>query len=242
MNNYFERNTLLDTETDQYTLRVHTHEAELIDVALWVRQHSTTCFIVREQATRAHFHAIFGTRKSVDQWRKDFKKKFPHLEGNKHYSLKSIKSQIGIKDYLCKGGNLGELPEILERSPYWTDELILQHHTSFHERHLPEVEAAQAARQGSDSVVVDHAGRSRIRTPTVPERVALSLRRDYPDREWRFSNSIDRRIIYQKMMVKLGEAGKSFDLIVLRRLFNGILHQLCEIESSDFFENQIVDL
>lgn len=142
---------------DQYTLRVHTNDEELIVVANWVRNHSTCCLVVREHATRTHFHALFGTRKSIEQWRKDFKKQFPHLEGNKHYSLKNVKSQIGIQDYLCKGGDhLGEWPDIMEQSPYWTDTVIYAHHKSYHERHLPEVKADISAKQGNDVMVSDH--------------------------------------------------------------------------------------
>lgn len=242
MQNHFEPVVISDVDDNQYTLRVHTYDDELPVVAEWVRQNSTLCLIVREMATRAHFHAIFGTRKSIEQWRKNFKKRFPHLEGNKNYSLKDIKSQIGIKDYLCKGGNLGELPHVMERSPSWTDQKIMEHHQSYHSRHVPEVEAAEAAKQGSDSLVSDTNGRTRVRTPTVCEKVALCLQKEYPDHEWQFSNTLHRSIVYKRMMKKLGEAGKAFDIVVLKRLFNGVMHQLCEIESTDHFENMIVGL
>lgn len=232
-----------DENTEMYTLRVHTSSDELLIVAKWLREHAVFCLVVQEMASRVHFHGIFSTRKNINQWRKDFKKQFPHLMGNKHYSLKDVKSQIGIKDYLCKGGEtLGEMPVILERSPYWTDELILKHHTSYHERHMPEVAANLAAKQGSDSIISDNAGRTRVRTPTVPEKVASILLKEYPEKEWRFNDQIDRTIVYRRMMRTLGEAGKSFDLIVLKRLYNGILHQLCEVESTEFFEHLLVNL
>jgi len=221
-------------------LRVHTHEEELLVVAEWLKHNSLICLVVREVATRVHFHAIFNTRKSEAQWRKDFKARFPHLLGNKHYSLKKIKSTDGIEDYLCKGEKPGILPEILQASRSWNMTHVQRHHDSYWERHQEEQVSNQKAKQGSDSIVSTSRGKSIVRSPTKIEKVASALRKQYPDVEWKYSDIYHRKIAYRKMMESLGELGSGFDLIILKRLFNGVMHQLCEVESSDFFEQSIV--
>ena len=221
-------------------LRVHALEDELVVIAEWVRQHALVCLIVREQATRAHFHAIFATRKSEAQWRKDFKARFPHLEGNKHYSLRKIKSSDGIEDYICKGEKPGVLPEVMEASRSWTQSHIQRHHETYWDRHQEEQVSTARAKAGSDSVISDHKGKTIVRTPTHIEKTALHLQSKYPDVEWRYNDITHRRIAYRAMMARLGEAGKGFDALILTRLFNGVMHQLCELESTDYFENLIV--
>ena len=221
-------------------LRVHAPEDELLVIAEWVRSRAMTCLIVREEGTRTHFHAIFGTRKSEAQWRKDFKARFPHLLGNKHYSLRKIRTNDGMEDYLCKGEKPGVLPVVLEASKSWAQSHIQRHHESYWDRHQEEQVSTERAKAGSDSVISDHKGKTLVRTPTQIEKTALALEKQYPDVEWRYNDITHRKIVYRTMMAKLGEAGKGFDLIILKRLFNGVMHQLCEIESTDYFEQLTV--
>jgi len=224
------------------TLRVHTFSDELPVVAEWVRKNTTTCLIVREEATREHFHALFETRKKLEQFRKDFRIQFPHLKGNSGYSLKNVRSQIGIEDYLCKGEYLGSLPEILEKSPSWTEEKIYTHHKSYWDRHVTEDVANKQAKNGNDSVVMVSAGRLRIRQPSAIEKIASRIRNHHTEQElnhWT-NNDITRRKIIREIMDYLGESGKGFDMIILKRLYYGVLHQILPTESIHVWEDALV--
>ena len=228
------------TTMQTYHLRVHTFSDHLAVVAEWVRKHSFTCLIVEETATRDHLHALFTIAKTMEQWRKDFKNEFPDLEGNKHYGLKKARSELGLEDYLCKGGKEGELPTILERSPSWTDEKILAHHLSYHKRHTDMELANTIVKTGSD-VVTNIGMKTIIRQPTFPEKIANFVSKEYPLKKWVLCDENDRKLLYRIMMRKLGDGGKTFDVTVLKKLFNGICLQLCEADVIEHYENVVVN-
>lgn len=225
-----------------YTLRVHLPQDELWFVAEWVKNNTNLCLIVQEEATRTHFHALFTCPKTIEQFRKDLRKRFPQLEGNKTYSLKNVKSQKGIEDYLCKGEAKGILPVILKKSSSWTDEKILQHHTSYWERHVTEEESNKQAKQGSDSVISTTSGKVKIRTPTAIEKIAAKVLRQYGQDEvdkWA-NNEITRSKVIRVMMEYLGESGRGFDMIILKRLYYGVIHQLMPVQSTHVWEDALV--
>lgn len=225
-----------------YTLRVHALQDELPVIAEWVRKNTTTCLIVQEEATRTHFHALFNCNKKIEQFRKDLRKSFPNLEGNKSYSLKDVKSQIGIEDYLCKGEHLGEMPQIMEKSPSWTEDKILQHHKSYWERHVPEEKANTLAKCGNDSVVRT-LGKIKIRSPTCVEKVASKCRNFYGEDEisgWKYHDEIIRKKILKILLEYLRDLGKTLDIIVLKRLYFGVLHQLLPSQSDEYWEDTLV--
>jgi len=199
--------------------------------------------VVREHATREHFHALFSSRKKIEQFRKDFRKNFPDLKGNSGYSLKDVKSEIGIQDYICKGDSLGIMPEVLEASPMWDETKIKGHHESYwnrHEHHKSEEEANVLAKTGNDTLIISGM-KTKVRTPTFIEKVANKLRKQDPEREWQFRLEIHRKHIYRTMMESLGESGKAFDKQILKRLFNGVCLQLCEAEVTEWWEESIVN-
>ena len=225
-----------------YTLRVHALQDELPVIAEWVRKNSNICLIVQEEATRTHFHALFTCPKKIEQFRKDLRKKFPNLEGNKSYSLKDVKSQIGIEDYLCKGEHLGEMPIIMEKSPSWTDEKILSHHTSYWERHQTEDNANKLAKTGNDSIIRS-VGKIKVRTPTCVEKVAQKCRNFYGEAEiqsWGYHNEIVRKKVLKILLEYLRDLGKTLDIIVLKRLYFGVLHQLLPQQSDEYWEDALV--
>jgi len=231
-----------------YTLRVHEGCYPLSTVAIWVRHNTMECLIVREEANREHFHAIFTIRKKIEQFRKDFRKEFPELKGNSGYSLKDVKSQIGIEDYLCKGEAQGSLPDVIEASPIWTEEKVKGHHESYWKRHegcKTEDEANHLAKTGNDTVIlsgtINTLSKLKVRTPTAVEKIAARLRREDPERIWTYHQQSHRKEVHQLMMRHLGDVGKTFDKLILKRIFNGVWLQLAPQEVTDYWEDSIVN-
>jgi len=226
-------------------LRIHGPADQLPVYAEWVRRNTTTCLIVQEAGERDHIHSLIETRKKIEQFRKDMKRQFPSLEGNKDYSMKNVKSQIGIEDYLCKGEDLGQLPIVLQQSVSWTDEKILHHHQSYWERHSTETRANQAAKRGSDSVITGHLGKIKVRTPTCVEKIASKIRNYYGEDEiagWGYHNEITRKKILKLTLEYLRDLGKTLDIIVLKRIYFGVLHQLLPQQSDEYWEDALVKL
>lgn len=169
--------------------------------------------------------------------------RFPNLVGNASYSLKNVKSQIGIEDYICKGGEtLGEMPEVMEASPSWTEERIFKHHKQYHDRFITEKLANERAKKGSDSVIADNLGKIKVRQPTAIEKIAKKVISTYGEEEvanW-CHNSITRTKVIRVMMEHLGEVGKGFDIIILKRLYYGVIHQILPVESTREWEDVLV--
>lgn len=226
-------------------LRIHGLEDELPVYAEWVRKNTTTCLIVKETGQRGHIHALIETRKKLEQFRKDMKRQFPNLEGNRDYSMKNVKSQEGIEDYLCKGEGLGNLPFIYQKSISWTDEKIQDHHQSYWNRHSTEEQANKAAKQGSDSITTNEKGKLKIRTPTVVEKIASKIRNFYGEEEvagWGYHDEITRKKVLTLTLQYLRDLGKTLDIIVLKRIYFGVLHQLLPQQSDNYWEDTLVKL
>jgi hypothetical protein len=226
-------------------LRIHGLEDELPVYAEWVRKNTTTCLIVKETGERGHIHCLIETKKKLAQFRKNMKERFPNLEGNKSYSMKDVKSQIGMEDYLCKGEHLGEMPFVYEKSPSWTEEKILHHHQSYWSRHTQETLANTLAKTGSDSIIPARPGKLKTRTPTAVEKIASKIRNFYGEEEisqWGYNNEITRKKILKLLLEYLRDLGKTLDIIVLKRIYFGVLHQLLPQQSDDYWEDALVRL
>ena len=226
-------------------LRIHGLEDELPVYAEWVRKNTTTCLIVKETGERGHIHCLIETKKKLEQFRKNMKLQFPNLEGNKSYSMKDVRSDKGIQDYLCKGECLGEMPFVYEKSPSWTDEKIKQHHESYWARHIQETLANTLAKTGNDSIIPAKQGKLKIRTPTAVERIAQKVRNHYGEEEiasWGYHNQITRKKILSILLEYLRDLGKTLDIIVLKRIYFGVLHQLLPQQSDEHWEDALVRL
>ena len=225
-------------------LRIHGLEDELPVYAEWVRKNTTICLIVKETGERGHIHCLIETKKKLAQFRKDMKIRFPLLIGNQNYSMKDVKSQIGIEDYLCKGEHLGEMPVVYEKSPSWTDEKILQHHQSYWVRHTEETVANKLVKTGNDSII-GTLGKIKVRTPTAVEKIASKIRNFYGEEEisgWGFHNEITRKKVLKLLLEYLRDLGKTLDIIVLKRIYFGVLHQLLPQQSDEHWEDALVKL
>lgn len=179
------------------TLRSHK---DLDEVSKWIRNNSTECLIVTETATRDHIHALFIPKsKTIDSFRKQFKKNFPSHIGNQHYSLKDVKSEIGIKDYLCKGETRGQLPIVLQKSSSWTDAIIQEHHDVYWSRHETEEEANAAAKKGSDAIYhVKNSFKPKLRQQTSVEKITARIIATYGEEEvekWTY-NEVTKKSAY----------------------------------------------
>jgi len=226
-------------------LRIHGLEDELPVYAEWVRKNTTTCLIVKETGERGHIHCLIETRAKLETFRKHMKIQFPQLEGNKSYSMKDVRSDLGIQDYLCKGECLDEMPFVYEKSSSWTEEKILQHHQSYWARHTQETLANTLAKTGNDSIIpAGKPGKIKVRSPTAVEKIAQKVRNQYTQEEidtWT-NNDVVRRKIIHVMMDYLGDVGRAFDMIVIKRMYYGVLHQIMPVESTHVWEDALVRL
>lgn len=223
-------------------IRCHT---DLLKVAKWLKNHSYECFVVREQGDREHIHSYLQPKTpngnpNIDSYRKQFKKEFPHLKGNKDFSMTVVKSPIGIQNYLCKGNKEGEVPDMLEASPEWDAERILKNHKEYWSRINTEENANTNAKSGSDSAVeLILPPRVKVRQQSAVEKITSRIKKENSDWEEWSLNHISQKKIISAVARYFGDYGKGFDKFIINRLVNGVKLQLFPLEMEQIIEMSV---
>lgn len=119
-----------------YHLRVTSTFEECNQIALFICSFSSVPFVSCWEVSKdgkGHSHTHISFDGSIDALRKRIKKKFPHLDGNKHYSLERVKTTPTLNiEYVCKGSSRGVYELILQRN---CDHLNANF--AYHDRHTP---------------------------------------------------------------------------------------------------------
>lgn len=111
---------------------------------------TTWFFVLEQEETNPHYHGYLDCTKNINAVRNELKRRFPTLQGNKDYSMKTCKVHL-LDDYItymCKGESAEAFPDITHVSvPTLIDEaeVGVRHHEYWRVRE--EIDAAKERRE-----------------------------------------------------------------------------------------------
>jgi len=191
--------------------------------------------IVRENADldckQTHLHLHFNSVHSNDQsLRREFKKWFPALSGNKDYSLKEG-DELGYV-YVCKGTSSDwETGKPTVLSTTFSESEIQEFHRRYwnHKSRIV-VKLAETAEP--------EIKKKKTRTPTWTERVIDEIRTNFPAKIWNLDLESDKIHLCDLILDRMGDVGKALDEMIFRRTFyavyNGLRHNMAYESKTEF--------
>lgn len=108
----------METLGEYHHLRVFTENTNLTKLVDFLKQNTDVLCIVSEISKlghRPHIHATIRFKKSINQFRDNFRKEFPQLFGNKSYSISAVKNYDSNIKY-CLKGKANDYPDVLYTS------------------------------------------------------------------------------------------------------------------------------
>jgi len=112
----------------------HTDDENLKEYSQFLSSYKEPFILVVEpeddEVKRTHTHAVLQTDITINTFRKQLKKKFPLINGNKDFSIVIVKNQDEMLRYVCKGQK-DQLPLVVETTI--NKELIVDYHKRFWE-------------------------------------------------------------------------------------------------------------
>jgi len=110
----------------------HPDEQVLTDFKTFLTAYDAPLILVIEEAdeevNRTHTHSLIQTEITINTFRKQLKKKFPLLNGNKDYQLTQIKDPNAMLRYVAKGKK-STPPQVLFSN--FNPELVAQYHLDY---------------------------------------------------------------------------------------------------------------
>lgn len=204
--------------------------------AQYAVERTTKHILVRENADedckQTHLHIHFESLHSNDQsLRREFKKWFSALSGNKDYSLKQG-DELGYV-YVCKGTDsdweIGK-PTVLSTT-FSEDEIKEFHRRYWNHKSRVVVKLSETAEPPEPK-------KKKTRAPSWTERVTEEIRTNYPDKKWNLDLETDKISLCDKILDRMGDSGKALDEIIFRRIFyavyNGLKHQMTNETKTEF--------
>lgn len=219
--NYFHIRLTADIENPRY--------------AQYARERTTKHILVQENADsdckQPHLHYHFESLHTNDQsLRREFKKWFSALSGNKDYSLK-VGDEVGYV-YVCKGTDpdweIGK-PTVL--STTFSDDEIKE----FHRRYWNHNSRIVVNLSETTELIPK---KKREKRPTWTQEIIQELKTAYPSKKWNLDLDTDKRSLCDKILDRMGEGGKALDEIIFRRIFyavyNGLKHYMDDEHKTEF--------
>lgn len=199
--------------------------------------HDPECQAYNPTALHNHFMSN-TTYKNLQIYRRQIKKAFPNLNGNKHYSVKC--GDVKGYYYVCKGTgpdwDTGK-PKVL--STTFSEEEIQEFHRTFwevhHERHSQSV-----FKVDMESMVPGE--KPKKRTKMFMERIRDELFEQYPDHMWDlYQSETDRRFLSRYLRQKMGATAKNIDDTIFMRMISGLYNGLPRTATADGYEDEHYD-
>lgn len=189
----------------------------------YAEQRTQEHILVKENADtdckQPHLHLHSKTLHKNDQaLRREFKKWFPELQGNAHYSLKNG-NEVGYH-YVCKGtGPEWDTGKPTVLSTTFTEDEIKEFHRIYW-NHANRIKVDL----GSAEVVEEKPKRKR--TKTFMEKLRDEIEVEFPNHRWNPEMDTDMEFLATRLLKRLGDTAKNLDTIIFTRLMNGLLNGL----------------
>lgn len=201
-----------------YHLRITSQEQKYVD---FIKRQTKNAVIVFEDAdeevNRDHMHAIIELNVKLQTFRNNFLKAFPEIKGNGNYTLRQNDDTEANYRYVCKGKSENDLPNVVVNLK---DISVVDFHKKYWENNK------KGKKQKRDT------------TKTFVRQCAdecMEIRNDWKN------DLLCRKIVLGIVMRNLGEKGKAFDSIVVRRLVNGVMNILDPQGMTAYMEYLIFD-
>jgi len=223
---------------EYHHLRVFTENVDLDKLVDFLKQNTDVLCIVSEISkigNRPHIHSTIRFKKSISQFRDNFRKEFPQLFGNKSYSINPVRNYDSNIKY-CLKGKANDWPDVLYTSltdlevkqyynEYWQmNDMLLKAKSKKQQDLLPESES-------KDIVIVKQ------KQKAIPWSVKLTnyIMKEYP---LLCSGIVDHLngadvnydILHETLtgiiLEHLGETSKNLDEFILIRLFNAQINAI----------------
>lgn len=205
---------------------------DLKDFVSFLYSKTTLRLIVREVGKKCeteHLHCVFNLVKTRSTFRQHLKEKYPHLDGNVHYSTKLLDDPPAMIRYCCKG-----LPDKLPDVLYCANDINVNHE---YDQFWIVNKTLKKTSEAVTSPV------KKVKSPTWSERVFADILSEYPqqvdtirvhqmifkpsDEEIAFYVNA-KRDIFRYMMKCLGKGCKKLNENIIRDIFHGILNSIMQ--------------
>lgn len=224
-------------EIGLWHLRIHYGEYNLGHLLEFIRARCDMLICVKEvDANRPHIHCVITKfRQTMSTFRQQLVKEFPHIVGNKSYSL-NVKDDVNAQvRYCCKGENKDATPDVL----YVRDDIdVKSNHDKYWENNailVGEKKEVNMGCQNGSSLVL------KAKSKTWTEKVYEELVDKYQpeiniiqthqllikpnDLEIKSYNEA-RFVIYKHMLLCLGKARKKINDFIKKDLYNGFINSI----------------
>lgn len=207
----------------------HKSETDLESFIKFLLSYSVKTLTVFEDAdlevNRAHTHTIIFVNETLNNFRKQFKKKFSDY-GRGDYGSCIIESLEKMERYVCKGKDRRDPPDYRLIKEYEQTHLEQRHNEYWDE---------------NNKLIHQSVKNVKPKKITWMEDVNLYIREQYPEDifgKWEY-NSTGKRIVYDIVMQKLGKLVKKISPKIIRELCDGQLNNLCGYEVRKDYWSQV---
>jgi len=179
----------------------------------FITRNAQKYIIAKEIATREHIQCYVETEITKKTWDNKFRLKFPEMDRRDKY----FKEDKGLtKFYVCKENCI-----LAKRG--FSDEDIESFRTEYHQTHPKEeislkIEEILVSQPETKPEKV-----KKPRPPTFMTQCRNELEEDYPFMDW---SAKHKKLVFLKVMNKLGEGCKNLDHIIITRMVYGVLNSL----------------
>jgi len=199
--------------------------------AQYLTERTVTHLMVTENADedckQTHHHCHFTSIQKNDQaLRREYKKWFPLLSGNKDYSLKEGDA-VGF-NYVAKGSG----PDWETQKPHvvsttFSDEEVKEFHRQYWNHHdRIKVDLTPQANFDHIDALLTAVKKERKKKPTWTQSVIAEIRELHPDKGYDYNHHEDRVYLVDKILSRMGTDGKALDEIVFKRMFFAVYNGL----------------
>jgi len=175
---------------------------------------------------RPHFHALIETKgiRSL-QFSKMIAGQF-NLFGNADFMVKNVAptddDYNAVLQYICKGDDKFTPPNILFKTPNYTEIIIQQAHDLFHAKRIETYFPTVVSTEPSE--LQKFIKTKPTKAPTWTQKVMLELENTYALKKWDYNDIDDIKLMNRIVLEFLGERGKEFDSHKVWRIVLGLLN------------------
>lgn len=160
-----------------------------------------------ESVNRTHTHTLVKTDKNIDAFRKQFKKVFEHLNGNKDFSLQQVSDPEASFRYVSKGLSPTQPPQVVAST--LGAPLVAQAHVAYWKENARIMDINSITKRKKTGT-----GRK-----TWTEETLEELRKDFLGIEVLDEETVIR--LTQAVLKKLGKTAKKFSQRILTEMVLG---------------------
>ena len=174
-----------------------------------------------EEVNRSHTHSLIQTPITINTFRKQLKKNFPDINGNKDFSITQVNDPAAMLRYVAKGKK-DTSPQILFSN--FTPELVAKSHLEYWTQN------SQLKKSTVKKTQKTHTWSEKV----LEELKALSI----PEGGW--SNRLECvDVVFKHVLKCLGKTAKKLNVSIIRDLVNGFMNALIIGKNRSDYEQQL---